>query len=159
MEKRVLDMQLKTYYKITFPDNTCYIGSTIDFRRRCWAHQGHVRLNKHANVRVQAIYDEYGYDDWRYEILFEETGNKEYHKIREHTLIQETPNTLNMDTGRLCLIGNKEYQKGYLKGNREELNKKQRIKGKKYRLENREKILKYNREWYHKNKNKNAVKQ
>lgn len=148
MERKIL----KTYYKITFPNNKCYIGSTINFRKRCWAHQSHVRHNKHANTEVQTIYNKYGYDDWKYEILFEETGDKEYHKIREHALIQETPNTVNKDTGKLCLIGNIAYQKEYLKQNREELNRKQRIKGRIYRDENREEYRRRQRYYYERNK-------
>jgi len=51
---------------------------------------------KHKNKHIQAVYDKYGYDDWVFEVLFVETGDKKYHSKRENDLIHETSNTLNI---------------------------------------------------------------
>lgn len=106
-------MTTKTYYKITFPDNTCYIGTTSKHIYERWGtHLGDVRSTKgHTNKNVQAVYDKYGYDDWVFDVLFVEEGDKRYHSIRENTLIQETPNTLNINVGKYVLLSEEENTK------------------------------------------------
>ena len=101
----------KQYYKIIFPDNTCYIGKTGSIRDRKYQHHSDVRLGKHDNKHIQEVYNKYGYDNWEYKILFEEKGDKEYHRKREYKLIQETPNTLNLDDGRWIFLSKDEVNK------------------------------------------------
>ena len=165
-----MNLITKTYYKITFPNNTCYIGSTINYRKRCQQHKSKAKLNECENSNVQAINEKYGYKDWVYEILFEEKGDKEYHSKREYTLIQDTPNTLNIEDGRKCLIGQSEYDKKYLKNrwngmSKEEQQEQNRkvYQSKRLRLdgpegdEMRRKYNEYQRKLYWEKKNKQDV--
>tara|TARA_B110000977_G_C10906581_1_gene427489 strand:- start:365 stop:808 length:444 start_codon:yes stop_codon:yes gene_type:complete len=103
-------MTTKTYYKITFPDNTCYIGTTKIHPYERWGkHLTDARLSYHKNKHVQVVYNKYGYDEWVFEVLFVETGDKKHHSIRELTLIKETSNTLNIDDGRYALSSKRDY--------------------------------------------------
>mgnify|MGYP003652523474 CR=1 FL=1 len=128
-------MTTKSYYKINFPNNTCYIGVTVNLHKRMISHKCRCNKGKHDNRHIQEVYDKYGYDSWIVEELFSETGDKEYHKIREYNLIQETPNTINLNTGRECLLSRTEYSrspqqheynKTYREENRELVNERSR---------------------------------
>ena len=101
-------MTTKTYYKITFPDNTCYIGCTKNYKRRKYTHTTSFKRGDHHCPQAQNIFNESGFDGWRWEVLFEETGDNKHHIIREHSLIQETPNTLNIKNGRWNLLSKEE---------------------------------------------------
>ena len=129
-------MTTKTYYKITFPDNTCYIGCTIEYNIRRSYHLNLSSKHKHTNRNIQAVYDKYGSnDEWVFEVLFVETGDSERHKQLEYNLIKETPNTLNLKDGRECLVvGHKRkikdrtYAREWARKNKERLNKLDRDK-------------------------------
>ena len=124
-------MTTKTYYKITFPDNTCYIGCTIEYNTRRLYHLSISNKHQHTNKNIQAVYDKYGSnDEWIFEVLFEETGDSEHHKQLEYNLIQETPNTLNLKDGRECLVvgvkrllKNRVYAREWARDNKEYLNR------------------------------------
>ena len=111
MEKKVLGMRLKTYYKIKFPNNTCYIGCSIGPKKRIANHKWMLKYQRHPNPKVQESYNSCKGKNVIYEILFSEKGDKDYHSKREHTLIQETPNTLNIDNGRWTLLDQTVYNK------------------------------------------------
>ncbi len=99
----------KTYYKISFPNNTCYIGTTRVHHFERWGnHLNSARRGKHENSQVQKIYDEYGCDEWVWDVLFKETCDKHQHKINEYQLIKETPNTLNIQTGKYALASKQD---------------------------------------------------
>ena len=112
-------METKIYYKITFPNDTCYIGCAKDFNRRMAEHRCNVKRNKHGSPGVQDIYNKYGLDNWIYEILFTETGDIQYHSKREHDLIQNTSKTLNKRVGKWATLGKKEYDKQWRENNKE----------------------------------------
>ena len=133
-------MTTKIYYKISFPNNTCYVGKTNNLKRRISEHKTYAKYDTHPNKHFHLIYKEFGYEGWLVEELFQETGNKEYHKIREHTLIRDTPNTINIHKGQRCLLNSLQeyYQENKEKikkqvierasKNRDEINRKQREK-------------------------------
>tara|TARA_B110000977_G_C10716862_1_gene353575 strand:+ start:105 stop:557 length:453 start_codon:yes stop_codon:yes gene_type:complete len=150
-------MKTKTYYIIKFPNDTCYVGSTINYKQRVQTHKTKVRCNSHDNRNVQAVYDKYGLDDWVFEILFTEQGDKDYHSKREHIIIQETPNTLNIDDGRECL-NKEEYYKKQNKHFRTINKESQKEYMRAYTWANREEFLRKDRERYHKRKLKNLKK-
>jgi predicted GIY-YIG superfamily endonuclease len=144
-------MKTKTYYRITFPDNTCYVGSTVNYKRRVFTHQTRARCNRHDNKNVQAVYDKYGLDDWVFEIISTEQGDKEHHTKREYTIIQENPNNLNIYRGRECL-NKEEYYKNSNKHFRTINRDKYLEANRKYVEENREEIRRKERERYWKRK-------
>ena len=133
-------MTTKIYYKISFPNNTCYIGKTNNLKRRMSEHKTYARYNTHPNKNFYLIYKEFGYEGWSVEWLFIGTGIKEYHKVREHSLIRDTPNTINLNKGQRCLLNSRQeyYQENKEKikkqvierasKNRDEINRKQREK-------------------------------
>ena len=133
-------MTTKIYYKISFPNNTCYIGKTNNLKRRMSEHKTYARYNTHPNKNFYLIYKEFGYEGWSVEWLFIGTGTKEYHKVREHSLIRDTPNTINLNKGQRCLLNSRQeyYQENKEKikkqvierasKNRDEINRKQREK-------------------------------
>ena len=103
-------------------------------------HKTYVRYNTHPNKNFYLIYKEFGYEGWSVEWLFIGTGTKEYHKVREHSLIRDTPNTINLNKGQRCLLNSRQeyYQENKEKiknqvierasKNRDEINRKQREK-------------------------------
>ena len=46
-----------------------YIGSTIDSRKRFWAHRKDLRLGQHVCVHLQRAWDKYGEDCFKFEIV------------------------------------------------------------------------------------------
>ena len=123
-------------YKITFPNGTHYIGQTRKHVYQRWAsHLNEVQYGKHLNPRIQEVYDEYGYDDWVFEVIQTEVSDDtSYIALLEHHHIKETPNTLN---------------RSYLTD--EERKEKANIISKKYYSKNKEERLEYQREYYKKN--------
>ena len=127
-------MTTKVYYKITFPNGTCYIGRTKNFKYRLGDHIRECKRNEHKNPKMQSIFDEYGCDEWVYEWLFVGVGNKKYHSQREYSIIQTTPNTINTLIGDYALFDSwgeyynqnekrKAYDKAYKIKHKERLSK------------------------------------
>ena len=57
-------------YKITNTiNNKCYIGSAVNFNKRFSAHKNLLNKNKHTNKHLQASYNLYGSDCFKYDIL------------------------------------------------------------------------------------------
>tara|TARA_R110000796_G_C14322287_1_gene407997 strand:+ start:111 stop:596 length:486 start_codon:yes stop_codon:yes gene_type:complete len=152
-------METKIYYKITFPNNTCYVGKTKNYKHRCGIHKNKCKHQTHPNKNLQEIYNKYSTNNWVFEWLFVGVGDKEYHKIREYTLIQETPNTINLNTGKKCLdektyhrLKDKEYynQNPEYKRKRQVKyqSKKEYLKqyAREYRIKNKDLILQKQRE-------------
>ena len=134
-------MTTKTYYKITFPDNTCYIGATTRcWKRRMTEHRCESKQSKHQNYNIQAVYDKYGYDDWVYEWLFVGTGSKKYHSIRENTLISQEPRSINIRDGRLVLVGGPTYHINYSQTWTDEYNKTKKIRDLERYYKNKEQV-------------------
>ena len=104
----------ETYYKIVFPNNTCYIGRSDSVDTRYEAHKVKVNNGIHLNSKVQEVYDKYGLDGWSLEKIYTATGDNSFHSQNEFDLIQLTPNTLNKYDGRYTLLSGEEkseYQK------------------------------------------------
>ncbi len=144
-------MTTKIYYKISFPNNTCYIGKAKNYKYRMAFHKCKVKKGTHVNKNVQAVYDEYGLDNWIYEWLFVGTGTKDYHQKREYELIQDTPNTINIFDGKHILldeVGKAQYMKTWAEDRGEELVKYQS----QYYLDNKEHKQKSTKEYREKNK-------
>ena len=53
-----------------------YVGSTVDSRKRFWAHRKALRLGNHVCIRLQRAWDKYGEDCFRFEIV-EQLNSKE----------------------------------------------------------------------------------
>ena len=53
-----------------------YVGSTVDSRKRFWAHRKALRLGNHDSRHLQRAWDKYGEDCFRFEIV-EEFNTKE----------------------------------------------------------------------------------
>ena len=84
---QVFFMDKYTIYKIAFPNGKCYIGQTSKHEYIRWGqHLNECGYNIHNNKSIQAIYDEYGYDDWVFEVLQRETSDdKSYiHLLEQH---------------------------------------------------------------------------
>ena len=125
----------KTYYKISFPDNTCYVGTTKVHHFERWGnHLNSARRGRHENHLIQKVYDDYGCDEWVWEVLFKETGTKHQHKINEYQLINETPNTLNIQTGKYALASKQDLS-DFVKINYHKNKEKIALKRKQERLE------------------------
>jgi group I intron endonuclease len=46
-----------------------YIGSTVDSRKRFWAHRKDLRLGQHVCIHLQRAWDKYGEDCFKFEIV------------------------------------------------------------------------------------------
>jgi hypothetical protein len=129
-----LFMEIKKYkiYKITFPNGEHYIGRTETHEYMRWgSHLSDCRRGKHANKRMQEIYNEYGYDEWKFEVLkVEESDDSSYISLLEEQYIRETPNTINVYI--LSIDSKKSFQRYY--------------------NENKEREKQRRLEYYHKNK-------
>ncbi len=91
------EITTEQYYKITFPDGSTYYGRTKHHIYERWGnHLQTARLNTHRNKHIQTVYDEYGYDDWVFEILFVKVYSKDQHSICENTLIHDDSKALNI---------------------------------------------------------------
>ena len=89
-------------YRITFPTGQFYIGQTNHHEYERWgSHLSFLKAGKHKNLRMQEIYNEYGYDDFVFEILVKDiSDDKAYVNLLEKHLISDHPNTINYYDGR-----------------------------------------------------------
>lgn len=62
-----------------------YIGSTNNIGRRVSKHFSELKLNRHANIRFQKAYNEYGFDDFKIEII-EKTDSDLLNKEKEYQI-------------------------------------------------------------------------
>lgn len=57
-------------YKIrNVVNNKFYVGSTVDSRKRFWAHRKDLRAGKHSSIALQRAWDKYGEDCFKFEIV------------------------------------------------------------------------------------------
>ncbi len=57
-------------YKIrNVVNNKFYVGSTVDSRKRFWAHRKGLRAGKHSSIALQRAWDKYGEDCFKFEIV------------------------------------------------------------------------------------------
>jgi group I intron endonuclease len=47
-------------YKISSPSGKCYIGSSVDIKKRATRHGSELRNGRHPNIKLQSAYDKYG---------------------------------------------------------------------------------------------------
>jgi group I intron endonuclease len=57
-------------YKITSPSGNCYIGSSVNIKRRFIQHKSCLRLKKYKNSRFQNAYLKYGQNNLKFEQIF-----------------------------------------------------------------------------------------
>ena len=84
-----------TIYRITFPDDTFYIGRTDNYYYRWGTHIQDARKGRHYNSLIQDIWNEYGDEDWEFEILLELEGDVSYISLMEASCIEGHPNLVN----------------------------------------------------------------
>lgn len=110
-------------YKIEFPNGECYIGRTSNHEYIRWGHHlSRCKAGKHSNNRIQSIYDKYGDEDWKFEVIkVEKSNDSSYISLLEEQFIKQFPN--NVNTYKLN-IDSKETWKRYYKKNKSEINKK-----------------------------------
>ena len=59
------------YKIITLHNNKYYIGSSIDIEKRWRDHLSKMRMQKHANIYLQNVYNKYGESDFAFVVLLE----------------------------------------------------------------------------------------
>jgi len=115
-------MKTYTLYKITFPNNTCYIGQTSNHVYIRWGdHLSRAQAGIHINTRIQEVYDKFGYDEWKFEVIQTEVSDDlSYISLLEQHYIKQTPNTLNRKhlteeekRKQLCKASKRYYWKIY----------------------------------------------
>ena len=114
-------------YKITCVVNgKCYIGQSTDIRSRWFAHRGKLRRNKHNNKYLQNLWNKYGEENMKFEIVeecpIEIIDERERYWINFYGGVESTQNC-NWESG-----GHKN--KRYSKEHREAISK--RYKGKSF---------------------------
>jgi group I intron endonuclease len=57
------------YYIEHIPTKRIYVGSTINFHKRFWAHRKMLRTNTHYNVKLQRAWNKHGESDFVFKIL------------------------------------------------------------------------------------------
>lgn len=145
---------MKTFiiYRITFPTKQVYIGQTTKHHFTRWGtHIDKCSEGKHVNPTIQAIYNEYGSDNWEFEILIKDTyEDKSYVNLLEGQIIRIHGNNVNRY---------ENHVESYYQRNKEELRKYFREKyiPKRSRQEQRTKLKEmgrkqYMKEWYEENK-------
>lgn len=65
-----------------------YVGSTVDSRKRFWAHRKDLRLNRHACIHLQRAWNKYGEDCFKFEVI-QELSCKEELFPAEQKLLDE----------------------------------------------------------------------
>ena len=90
-------MKTYTIYKIVFPNGECYIGQTSKHEYVRWGqHLEKASTNRHEGKKFQAIYDEYGYDDWVFEVLQrEDSDDTSYVGLLEQSYVDKHPLCIN----------------------------------------------------------------
>tara|TARA_B110000285_G_scaffold208760_1_gene249207 strand:+ start:446 stop:853 length:408 start_codon:yes stop_codon:yes gene_type:complete len=128
-------MKKYTIYKIEFPDGSSYIGQTRNHEMIRWGqHLNDVQQNRHGNPRIQSVYDEYGYDDWVFEIIEQVVSDdSSYVCLLEQHYIKKTPNTLNRasrlpgnEIKRRCNVNAKSWY--HERGGKEKFQARQALK-------------------------------
>ena len=131
-----------------------YIGSSFDFKRRCYNHKKDCnnQNSKGYNYKVyKYIRENDGFNEWEIILLYDYPCKNKYElKLEEQRTVKEYKSTLNTQVPART---QKEYRKEYNKNNKEKLAQKD----KEYRKNNKEKIAQKNKE-YHKN-NKEIIAQ
>lgn len=86
-----------TIYKILLPDNTSYVGQTMNHVYERWgAHLSDLRSGIHNNKGLIEAYNKYGTDEWQFHVLeVLDTDDKAYVNLMEQHYTKLTPNTLN----------------------------------------------------------------
>ena len=99
-------------YRITFPTEQFYIGQTHMHEYERWgSHLADLKSGRHGNIAMQEIYNEYGYDDFEFQILIKDTSDdRAYVNLLEKHLISEHPNTINFYDGRKTYKQLEEHQ-------------------------------------------------
>ena len=129
-----------------------YIGSSYDFKQRCWRHKSHCnnQNDKNYNYKVyKYIRENGGWDEWTIVKLYDYPCKKKYElELEEQRAIKKYKSTLNIYVP--CRTLQEYYQ-----DNRNEI-----LQQKKEHYEaNKEKLLQYHKEYYEDNKEKIAEKQ
>jgi group I intron endonuclease len=82
------------YAILNVVDGTMYVGSTIHYKKRMTDHSINLRLNRHANVHLQAAYNHYGQSNFLFLVL-EECKEKDLRE-REQYWIDRIPHKYNI---------------------------------------------------------------
>lgn len=78
------------YYKITnIKNGSFYIGITTDYIKRKKQHFNKLKNHTHPNYKMQKDFDEYGEENFNFEIIEELEGTEEEGYEHEYSLIQE----------------------------------------------------------------------
>lgn len=68
-------MKISGIYKITnIETNDCYIGSSKNVKKRWTNHKAPSQWKKHPNNKLYIVFQQYGLDKFKFEVL-EETDN------------------------------------------------------------------------------------
>jgi group I intron endonuclease len=65
-----------------------YVGSTVDSRKRFWAHRKDLRLNRHACIHLQRAWNKHGEDCFKFEVV-QQLSSKEELFPAEQKLLDE----------------------------------------------------------------------
>jgi len=104
------NVRTERHYKLTLSDGSVYYGrTTLSGNKRYVNHRCNAKKGKH-NKHIQEVYNKYGYDDWVWEWLGEETGDLEHHRKIEFGYVQVDPKAINLYNGRFA-SGENEYFK------------------------------------------------
>jgi hypothetical protein len=105
-------------YRITFPTGQFYIGQTYSHEYVRWGgHLQDLKLGRHGNKAMQEIYNEYGHDDFVFEILIKDTSDdRAYVNLLERHTVKYHPNTINFHEGRKT---DKQLEEHLLKSRKE----------------------------------------
>jgi len=160
---------MSVIYKISCLDESvkeCYIGSTIDFKKRMTHHKSdcHNENGRHYNVPLyQFIRENQGWGAWKMTIIdsLTTTDKKEIEKCerkyieeQEFSLNKFIPTRTSKEYWQEYHLHNKEkinkYQKQYQQAHKEEIAEKK----KQYREANREKLNEKNRQYHQEHKEK-----
>ena len=83
----MINTKLKTigvvYKIINIIDNKLYIGSTVNYKKRCKAHIKLLNNNKHYNFLLQNAFEKYGINNFKFEIIEE---IKKMHLLRKREM-------------------------------------------------------------------------
>lgn len=63
-----------------------YVGSTVDSRKRFWAHRKALRLGNHDCIHLQRAWDKYGEDCFKFEVIEQLTSKEELYPAEQKWL-------------------------------------------------------------------------